>query len=48
MDECTKKSLEKSSSLSAVTVSSSPNSIAFYQTDEEGMRFTPMKKTLAR
>jgi GNAT superfamily N-acetyltransferase len=56
IDEAKKLCLEKTPSLTAVTVSSSPNSVSFYQAvgfkalgdevDEDGMRFLPMQKTI--
>jgi predicted GNAT family N-acyltransferase len=56
IEEAIKKCLRRNSDLSAVTVSSSPNSNLFYKNigfevqgdeiDEEGMRFTPMKKVI--
>ena len=56
MDEAKRLCLEKNPSLTAVTVSSSPNSVSFYQAvgfealgdevDEDGMRFLPMQKTI--
>lgn len=56
--EAIKKCLSRNSELSAVTVSSSPNSKTFYEAagfkvegseiDEDGMRFTPMRKSILR
>lgn len=56
IDEAIKKCLNRKSDLSAITVSSSPNSKTFYETigfksqgdevDEGGMRFTPMLKLI--
>ncbi|MBN1883180.1 MAG: GNAT family N-acetyltransferase [Deltaproteobacteria bacterium] len=57
IDEEIKICLNRNPDLSAVTVSSSPNSKTFYETvgfeaqgdevDEDGMRFTPMRKSIA-
>ncbi len=56
IDEAIKRCLNRNSDLSEVTVSSSPNSKKFYEEDgfevlgdeinEEGMRFTPMRKII--
>jgi len=56
LDEAIKICLNRNSELTAVTVSSSPNSILFYEgvgfevqgdeVDEDGMRFTPMRKII--
>ncbi len=56
IDEAIKNCLNQNPELSAVTVSSSPNSKSFYEEagfevlgdeiNEEGMRFTPMQKLL--
>lgn len=56
IDEAIRNCLHRNSELSAITVSSSPNSKAFYEItgfealgneiDEDGMRFTPMRKLI--
>ncbi|AAM07009.1 TPA: GNAT family N-acetyltransferase [Methanosarcina acetivorans] len=56
LDEAIKNCLNRNPELSAVTVSSSPNSKSFYEEagfevigneiNEEGLRFTPMRKLL--
>jgi len=56
LDEATKACLNRNSNLTTVTVNSSPNSILFYEevgfeaqgdeVDEDGIRFTPMRKII--
>lgn len=56
IDKAIKKCLDQNFDLSAITVSASPNSKKFYETigfiaqeseiNEDGMRFTPMKKLI--
>lgn len=56
LDEATKICQNRDSELTAITVSSSPNSIQFYkglgfeaqgdEVDEDGMRYTPMQKII--
>jgi GNAT superfamily N-acetyltransferase len=56
IDEAIKKCLDRNPDLSEVAVSSSPNSKSFYEEagfealgdeiNEEGMRFTPMRKSI--
>jgi predicted GNAT family N-acyltransferase len=57
IDEAIKKCLTRNPELSSITVSSSPNSKKFYEAagfkveesevDEDGMRFTPMRRLIS-
>lgn len=58
IDEAIKECVDRNPELSAITVSAFPNSRTFYEAvgfkaqggeiDEDGMRFTPMRKSLAQ